>query len=128
MIIIGTGSRDWNTSIPIRKVMRHIKTRYGNFMYYHGDQRGFDKISAYELKRIGQTDIKPFPYIRELGKAGGMARNRQMLLDAFIYEVPQDILIVAMPLPQSKGTFGMISLARQAKCQIEIYDQNGDLV
>lgn len=128
MIIIGTGSRDYKTSIPIRKVMRHIKMRYGNFMYYHGDQRGFDRISAYELKRIGHTDIKPFPYIAELGRKGGMARNRQMLLEAFTHELPQDILVVAMPLQTSIGTFGMINLARTAKCQIEIYDHNGDLV
>jgi hypothetical protein len=128
MIIIGTGSRDWNTSIPIRKVMRQLKAEFPTFTYYHGDQRGFDRISAYELKRIGHTDIRSFPYISELGKRGGMARNRQMLLEAFIYELPKDIMIVAMPLPQSIGTYGMINLAQQAKTQIRIYDQSGDLV
>lgn len=128
MIIIGSGSRDWHDVVPIRKVMAEIKAEFPEFTYYHGNQRGFDKMSMYALKRLGHTDITPFDYMSELGKAGGMARNKRMLLEAFIYELPKDILIVAMPLQTSIGTYGMINLARQAKCQIRIYDMHGNLV
>lgn len=131
MIIIGSGSRDWKTSIPIKKVMRAIKAEFQVFTYYHGDQRGFDLRSAWELTRLGHTDIIPFPYISELGKAGGMARNQQMLDAALTKEKPHDILLIAMPLETSIGTYGMISICKNDKyagIRIRIYDSDGNLV
>lgn len=126
MIIIGSGSRDWKDYKPIAKVMRGVINRYGlDFMYYHGAQRGFDQISAYQLNLLKHRTHTPFPYIRELGKAGGMVRNRHMLAEALLYDT--NILLIAMPLPQSIGTFGMISICKAAKIQIEIYNADGEL-
>jgi len=131
MIIIGTGSREWTNYKPIAKVMRNITNRYGlEFMYYHGGARGFDQISQYQLKLLKHRDrdIRMFPYISELGFGGGMARNRQMLAEALLNELPHDILLIAMPLPNSIGTHGMINISRQAHINVEIYDQYGELI
>lgn len=127
MIIIGSGSRDWKDYLPIAKVMRGVINRYGvnNFMYYHGEQRGFDKLSAMQLGLLKHKQIQGFPYIEELGKAGGMARNELMLETALKFD--KDILLIAMPLPQSIGTYGMINISRAAKIKIEIYNANGEL-
>lgn len=127
MIIIGSGSRDWKDYKPIAKVMRNITIRYGinQFMYYHGAQRGFDQLSAMQLGLLKHKSITPFPYIEALGKAGGMARNELMLETALKYD--KDILLIAMPLPQSIGTFGMIGICKAAGIQIEIYDPTGEL-
>lgn len=129
MIIIGSGSRDWKDYRPIAKVMRNITIRYGinNFMYYHGAQRGFDKLSAMQLGLLKHKQIQSFPYIEALGKAGGMARNELMLETALKFEGISHILLVAMPLPQSIGTFGMISICKAANIQIEIYNADGEL-
>lgn len=44
----------------------------------HGDARGFDRACAAWAK--GKIpEIKPYPYIGKLGRAGGNARNTQML-------------------------------------------------
>lgn len=126
MIIIGSGSREWKDYKPIAKVMRGIITRYGlDFMYYHGAQRGFDQISAFQLNLLKHRTHTPFPYISELGKAGGMARNRLMLDTALKSDT--NILLIAMPLENSIGTYGMINICKAAKVQIEIYNPDGEL-
>lgn len=124
MIIIGSGSRDWINYKPIQKVMIRLIDTYKDFIYYHGDARGFDTISKNQLLLLGHNreDIKAFPYIKELGKAGGMVRNKQMLDHALTNEKPHDILLVAMPLQNSIGTYGMINICKNAGIRIEIYN------
>lgn len=127
MIIIGSGSRDWVDYKPIQKVMIRLIDTYKDFIYFHGDQRGFDKISKNHLQLLGHPieKIKAFPYIKELGKAGGMVRNQQMLDEAL--SLDKEVLLVAMPLPQSKGTYGMINISRRAKIIVQVYDIEGNL-
>jgi hypothetical protein len=124
MIIIGSGSRDWIDYKPIQLVMIRLIDTYKYFIYYHGNQRGFDKISANHLLLLGHPadKIKAFPYIKELGKAGGMVRNKQMLDAALDIEPRDNILLIAMPLENSIGTYGMINICKKAKIQIQVFD------
>ena len=131
MIIIGSGSREWKDYKPIKVVMSKIISRYGNdFTYYHGNARGYDTLCNIQLIALKHTGLrKPYQAAwNEFGKPAGMIRNRAMLADALINESPHDILLVAMPLENSIGTLGMISIARQAHINIEIYDQHGQQI
>jgi len=132
MIIIGSGSRDWRDYKPIRTVMQKIIARHGiDFTYYHGNQKGFDQISAYQLRYLNHKyiDIVAFPADWDIhGKAAGMIRNRQMLAEALLNALPHEILLVAMPLETSIGTHGMINICRQAHINIEVYDSHGELI
>lgn len=127
MIIIGTGSRHWIDHKPIQIVMYRLMDTYKDFIYYHGNQRGFDTISKQQLRLLGhpKEQIKAFPYISALGKAGGMQRNRDMLSDAL--KMDTDVMLIAMPLENSIGTYGMINICKTAKIQVEIYNPDGEL-
>jgi hypothetical protein len=128
MIIIGSGSRDWLDHKPIQKVMYRLMDIHNNFMYYHGDQRGFDTLSKQQLRLLGhpKEQIKAFPYVRELGKAGGMVRNRNMLAEAL--SIDDNVMLIAMPLAKSIGTYGMISICKSAKIVVEVYDIEGNII
>lgn len=129
MIIIGSGSRDWIDIKPIRKVMTAIKAEFPNFIYYHGNQRGFDTLSYMALERMKHKEIEPFDANwDEYGKKAGMMRNQAMLNAALLNRAWDQILLVAMPLPQSKGTFGMIGICRRAEIQVRVYDIEGNLI
>ncbi len=129
MIIIGTGSRDWADVFPIRHVMMNITEEYREFTYYHGNARGFDILSVLALKKLKHYDIKAFPAEWNLhGKAAGMMRNRQMLAEALLNESPENILLIAMPLENSIGTFGCISICKQAGITVRVYDKQGNLI
>lgn len=128
MIIIGSGSRDWKDIKPIRKVMIAIKAEFPKFIYYHGNQRGFDTLSYMQLKLLKHTDIEPFDANwDEYGKKAGMMRNGAMLDAALLNRAWDQIILIAMPLPQSIGTFGMIGLCKRAEIQVRIYDIEGNL-
>lgn len=129
MIIIGSGSRDYKDIRPIKKVMTAIKAEFPSFIYYHGNQRGFDTLSSEYLKLLKHKDIEPFDANwNEYGKKAGMIRNKAMLNAAFFNQPHDNILLIAMPLSTSIGTYGMIGISKEAKIQVRIYDIEGNLI
>jgi hypothetical protein len=128
MIIIGSGSREWKDYKPIAKVMRAVINRYGanQFMYYHGNAKGFDKLSSMQLGLLKHKSITAFDADwNTYSDDAGMIRNKQMLDTALKFDT--NILLIAMPLENSIGTYGMINICKAAKIQIEIYNPDGEL-
>lgn len=96
MRIIVTGCRDW---LWPQLVNRELNLLYSNvdpcevLIIVHGDcPTGADRFAkewverqaAYCLKEKSKDippEHEPYPYIRELGKRGGPARNKQMAQD-----------------------------------------------
>ncbi len=130
MIIIGTGSRDWKTPIAIRKVFISLVKEFGNGLKYrHGGQRGFDQYSAFIARQLKIKDIDEYcADWDQYGKSAGPIRNHTMLDTELGKLAPQeDILVIAMPLDNSIGTYEMIEYARSKGVNVRIYDKEGNL-
>lgn len=129
MIIIGSGSRYWKDIKPIKKVLVAIKNEFPDFIYYHGAQRGFDTLSYMQLRLLKHKDIQAFTADWDtFGKKAGPIRNQNMLDVALLQELPKDILLIAMPLENSIGTYGMVGICKLAKIQVRVYNKEGDLI
>lgn len=128
MIIIGTGSRDHRSPKPIRKVFTALKQEFKEFHYKHGGQRGFDQYSDFVLRQLNHSDIQEYKADwDQYGKAAGPIRNHEMLDAALEQTTRENILVVAMPLETSIGTYEMIEYARQHNVAVRIYDKEGNI-
>ena len=82
-VLLACGSRNWTDRGTVRRELRLIQPRLvihgANGTYKEGRLiRGADMMADEEAKRMGiPTD--PHPYIKQLGRAGGPVRNREML-------------------------------------------------
>jgi hypothetical protein len=72
----------------------------------HGDARGVDRQAARIWQNMG-LPTEPHPYIKQLGKAGGPARNQQMVSMGAN-------LCLAFLDPDSKGTKDCVERAEKA--------------
>lgn len=79
----------------------------------HGAARGVDEYGAdvWTSKGLAFTE-KDFPYKRELAKAGGPARNSEMV--NYIKEQEAPSLCLGFPIEGSRGTYDCANKARRA--------------
>lgn len=126
--LIITGSRDYRTPKPIRKVMTALVAAYKITRFAHGAQRGADTYGKLIAESLFIPNIIPYEADWNThGNAAGPIRNAFML-DSELEITPRDnILVIAFPLPQSIGTYDMINYAKHMRVNVQIYDLNGDL-
>jgi len=134
--VMVTGSRVWAKcphdpihpdAFPCPAVMKHRRIMLAAFMEHvvplaredhveliHGDADGADRLAAryWSLYRFGP--ITAFPYVKELGKAGGHARNGVM-----VAHMPD--LVLAFHLDNSRGTADAIRQAKAAGLTVHVY-------
>jgi hypothetical protein len=84
----------------------------------HGACRGADRIAGQACGRYS-IPVKEFPYIGELGKAGGPARNSQMLREF----KPHLVIAFHEDLHYSKGTKNMVEQALAAGVKVVRIDE-----
>jgi hypothetical protein len=119
--VLVTGDREWTDE---GKVMTALARFGSHTILIHGACRGLDRMAGEVGLRWGM-DVRPFPYIGGLGRAGGPARNKQML-DALIelrakgYET--HVIAFHPNLAESKGTAGMVKMARAAGYTVEVVE------
>ena len=118
MKLLITGSRDW-------KDKKAIKNLLGIFprdcIVIDGMARGADQLAYEAAKELGFVHFARFPaqwdkYRRE-GRTSqaGMDRNRLM------FDITKPNAVLAFPLPQSKGTYGMMKYAESKGCPVIDY-------
>lgn len=103
-ILLISGSREFTDYATILKTLNALHGRFSFTHFYHGAARGVDTCGEIWAK-IKKLMIKPFPYLKEKGRAGGVLRNQQML-EAVRGEF---VVLAAFPLAESRGTRDMIS-------------------
>jgi len=119
--VIVCGDREWIDIDTIRRNLSHLKQ---GDVVIHGDCRGADRLAAI-VARERLCIVIPCPYISELGRAGGPARNAMMLRELLAYE--QDgcqISVIAFhsDLSRSKGTRNMVNQARKANVRVSVVE------
>jgi hypothetical protein len=126
-LLIGSGSRDYKSPRFIREVFAELLNEFGmDFDYYHGNQRGFDQLSDFVLRRFGfpHTHIRAFNAEWDLyGNSAGPIRNKQMLDTGLEKYAREDILVAAFPLPSSIGTYRMVEYAQEMQVETRIYKE-----
>lgn len=118
MVIIVSGSRDWDDAQPIYNKLDELLKEHNSLLIVHGNAKGVDSIANTWAKEH-HVPVEKFPAEwKKWGKAAGMIRNREML------EVYPNALVVAFPSPQSIGTYGMLKEAEKRGHSIWVYQGN----
>jgi hypothetical protein len=112
----GCPTRGLHQAIMIQAFRKHVAplATDGPVELIHGDADGADKMAAGLWARFGLGPITAFPYIKELGGAGGHARN-----GVLVAHMPD--LVLAFHLDNSRGTADAIRQAKAAGLTVHIY-------
>lgn len=124
--VIITGSRKYNKGKTIRIVMEGLLQEFGIYKVRHGNAKGADTLADSRARLMKLPDI--YGYVADwdrYDKAAGPIRNKEMLLTEIEKEGRENILVIAFPLPDSKGTYHMINFARDNQVEVRIYDIEG---
>lgn len=112
MRVLITGSRDYTRGDIIEDCIRACEAT----LIIQGGQRGADQLAILAATRIGIPYLTFWADWKKHGKAAGPLRNQQM-----IDEGKPDI-VLAFPLPGSRGTWDMIRRARKAGIIFRVFE------
>ena len=101
-------------AIMIEAFRQHVAPMEFPVELIHGDAVGADRMAAELWGLYGWGPITAFPYIKELGKGGGHARN-----GVLVAHMPD--LVLAFHLDNSRGTADAIRQAKAAGLTVEVY-------
>ena len=107
MTTLFTGSRSWTD----RGIVEAAFDAFRPTLVVHGDARGLDTIADQIAERRGIDRVRWPANWNGRGTAAGMIRNRVM------YDQMRPTLVLAFPLPDSRGTWGMVRYARAQGCE-----------
>ena len=120
MIVIVTGSRDWEHKKFLWTVLNSVYVKHGEFTLYHGDchiqgrPAGADAHAQEWADTNPHVTVKPFPVSRkewhEHGKSAGPKRNRRMVEEAYRNAGTGLIIGHAFQRNNSSGTQNTIEL------------------
>lgn len=118
MRVIVCGDREWSDAAFIRRVLEELYEAClkvnESLTVINGECRGADRIAGeWGLEKRAQgwrVEVLGFPYIRELGRAGGPVRNKQMLVKG----KPDLVVAFHDAITHSKGTVNMMEQAEKA--------------
>lgn len=102
MKVLVTGSRDWADRGAIEEGFNQLSPT----LAIHGTAQGADWIADAVAVTRGIDRVKFPANWNKHGKAAGPIRNRMM------FDMTQPDVVLAFPLPQSRGTWDMVEYAR----------------
>jgi SLOG family YspA-like protein len=118
MKVLVTGSRDWSAQWVIRERLKEAQPT----TVVEGGQTGADRIAREIATADGVDVVTYWANWKRHGKAAGPIRNQKMLLR----ERPD--LVLAFPLPSSRGTWDMVKQAKAAGIQVKAFDQQNQSI
>lgn len=120
-VVLITGSRDWTDEAAIASALE------GATLVLHGDARGADSIADRWARAHGvQLEVIPADWAN-LGKLAGHERNARLVARALLFHstgVPTEVR--AFPLPQSRGTWDCVRLARAAGLVVHVWGERAE--
>ena len=115
MRILVCGSRTWTNHETIESALRPFTDNQPNTTVIHGGAKGADTLAGNIAYRIGFL-VEEFPADwKRYGKAAGMIRNQQMLVEG------KPNIVLAFQIGDSRGTQNMIDIARKAGIEVRVY-------
>lgn len=114
MKVLVCGSRDW---IKYHVIRRRLAELPEDTEIIEGGAPGADLMAKDAARSLGLDYVEHGANWIRHPKAAGPIRNRKML-----DRNPDIELVIAFPLPQSKGTIDMIDEARKRGIEVEVYE------
>lgn len=131
MTVIVTGSRNWEDYSTLRSYMDHVsyinRARFTTIV--HGDCKGADQLARQYAAEQG-INVVAFPADWSLGNKAGPIRNQEMINWALrrstnpsddVESAWTEVICIAFPLPQSKGTWDMIRRCERHKIKTYVW-------
>lgn len=114
--VLVCGSRNWTDEVAIRRAFDDLPP---GSTIIHGGARGADSI-AERLAIEMDFNMRAFHAQWDtLGKAAGPERNQRMIDEG------KPDLVIAFPLPDSRGTWDMVSRAKRAGVEVRVVRAGG---
>lgn len=125
LVVVVTGSRDWTDRNRVYAVLDAVEPD----LVFEGGAKGADRLARDWCDNRGVQCVEVPALWGAEGKSAGSRRNKAMLhLARQIASVNHDdLIVVAFPLPQSKGTTMMVSHARQKGVEVHVVDLDGSV-
>jgi hypothetical protein len=107
-LILVTGSRHYRDRATVISVLLPYANTFGNAWLLHGDCDGLDRLAAsiWNQWHPGQFEAFPADWAT-YGNRAGPLRNAAMV-------ARKPAVCIGFPLPDSRGTYGCMKLAREA--------------
>lgn len=119
-VIIVTGSRDWSDSDQLSRTLTLFHSRHDFELLVEGGAHGADTLARQWADKAKVTCLTIPAAWDRWGKAAGARRNIEML------ERHPGALVVAFPLPQSRGTWHCVFEARKRGHQVIVVKPSDD--
>lgn len=116
MVVLVTGSRNYKDLARVDAELRRVTEGAGEVILVSGGARGADLLGEVVAKHYGWRIARFDADWDALGTAAGIIRNQRMLDD-----MAPDV-VVAFPLPGSRGTWDMVRRATAASVPTVIVD------
>lgn len=114
--VVATGSRDWSDRGRVEGVLRALGVEHPDLAVHVGDARGADAIVRSLCAELSIPCTVHVADWKKRGRAAGVIRNREML------DAARPDLVVAFPLPGSRGTADCVAAARGRGIPVEVFD------
>lgn len=119
MKILVCGSRTYNNEAEIKRVLDIFVDDPAETTIIHGNAKGADRLAGRVAYEMG-CNIIAVPADWDVhGKAAGMIRNQKML------DMKPDLVLAffdpEIPMAESRGTSGMVRIARAAGVEVMTY-------
>lgn len=108
--LVVTGSRHWTDRAVVEDALRRLPV--GRLA--HGGARGLDTIAAEVATELG-WEVVAYPADWSQGKRAGSERNVRMV------DAERPDIVLAFPLPQSRGTWHCARYAHQHECAPRVF-------
>ncbi len=107
--------------MPIRDALVELQATWGSFEVVEGAAAGADTLARQAARDLGLPVREFRANWQRYGKAAGALRNQQML--DYLLEADQR-LVLAFPLPQSRGTWDMVQRAKRVGIETRVFAPN----
>ena len=111
MVVVVTGSRFWRDRALVRSVLAGLPPRSE---VWHGAAPGLDSVAASVAASLGHRVFAVPAQWARFGPSAGPRRNAALLAAA------RPSLVLAFPLPGSRGTWSCVALARAAGVPVRV--------
>lgn len=115
VIVVVSGSRYLTEPDVVKSVLNELFKDYPNGTLIHGGAKGVDSFAGKLAKEAGYEVIVCLAEWDKYGKSAGPIRNKKMIDDY------SPDLLIAFPIPESRGTYQTIEYAKKKKLYTEIH-------